>query len=407
MIMKFIISESQYGKLLNKILNEEENKEISDTRMFIEKFYEKYNRLPRYSELEQMNNKFVKDIYPEHPRSNSKISNWIKNYAPDFKNEITKIANEKNILISSNSPFGKVFTSFDGKHRFESQFESIFYNIFALENLQNELEYETREFLEDCGKIPDFYWRNKNVLIEIGGMTGEKYWQKLSGAKNCLESEGLEVVIFNVRKDQKKHDYIKFYKEICEFFGFQVRDEVIKDPSLIVDFREFTTEKRQEYIDSLIQKFDRTAGETDMLTKFLMSLGYQGIKDYKEKKDLGRYQTSTPGIRKEVVDLITKGNRIDDIAKILSDKYGIKISSNSVDYQISQAKKYGELPLGRTNKELFDKKREKIVWPDKEELSNLLKTKSMVQIGKQIGVSDKSVKKRAQKYGLMKKNEKN
>ena len=50
----------------------------------------------------------------------------------------------------------------------------------------------------------------------------------------------------------------------------------------------------------------------------------------------------------------------------------------------------------------YNKNRDKIVWPQKEELEELIENNSMVQIGKMLGVSDNAVKKRAKKYGILK-----
>ena len=81
--MKILISERQF-----RVIQETQ----SENEIFVRKYYEKYKQLPRQSELAQLKTQKVGDIYPGHPRANSTISSWVKNFAPDF----TSIANKFN-----------------------------------------------------------------------------------------------------------------------------------------------------------------------------------------------------------------------------------------------------------------------------------------------------------------------
>lgn len=384
--MKIIITESQYRLLI-------ENE--SETEIFLKKYLEKYGNLPIYSELEQLRTIKVGDIYPEHSRANSPVSSWIKNYAPDFNQSILKISDDQDIIFKNNKGGGR-YISFDRKHRFESKFESIFYNIFALEGLQDKLTYGSNKFREDCQKKPDFIWEDKKIVFEIGGMEDEKYWKNLERAKQCIESKGYDVIIFNTRKDQKKHNFVEFYIQVCEACGFEIQEEVVDDITIIMKLTEFTKQQRQEEIDKLINKFDRTRGQTDRLINYLRQLGYEGIKDYKEKNDLGRFQTSESGIRKKVVELLMQKTKIDDIAKSLS------VAPSYVDTLISKAKELGEIPKDFSNKSFFDAQRRKDNYPSRDELKKLLDQNiSWVQLGKMYGVSNNAMKKRAKTLGLI------
>lgn len=391
--MKIIISERQY-----KLLRENENE------IFVRKFFEKKGQLPQYNQLAQMKNNKVGDIYPEHSKAHLKISNFIKNEFPDFSKISNKIAGENDIIFGSNKGIGKPILSFDGKHKLESNFENIFYNTFALEGLNDELTYEPKEFMKDCKKKPDFLWKQKNTIIEIGGMESESYWENLTRAEECFKSKGYNVVIFNVRKDQKKHDFLKFYKDVCDEFGFPVRDEVISDVNLILKLKPITLQQIRSEVDKFATSFERKRGETDMLSKNVKTLGYSGIKDYKRKQDLGRFKDSVTGIRKRIVELINQKHKIDDIAKILSSELGREISPRLVDHNISIAKDLGELPKVATNKEYLDAQRRKSNYPTKDELETLIKNKiSWKEMGRIYGVSDNAMRKRAQVMGLIEK----
>lgn len=390
--MKILISERQFRVI-------QENK--SENEIFVRKYYEKYKHIPRQSELAQLKTQKVGDVYPEHPRASSTISSWVKNFAPDFTTIANKIANEEDIIFKSKKR-GATYISFDGKHRFESKFESLFYNIFALEGLESELIYESKEFLKECGKIPDFTWENKKIVVEIGGMEDEKYWSKLYDAESCISSQGYEVKIFNTRKDQKMHNFVEFYKKVCDSFGFEIRNDVVSDITKIMGFTEFTKQERQNEIDRLINKFDRTRGETDRLTNYVKQLGYSGIKQYKEKHDLSRFRDSETGIRQKVVELVKKQYKIDDIARILSSETGKNISSRIVDHNIKKAKELGELPQGAINKDYLSISKRKENYPSKDELGNLIKKGvSWSEMGRMYGVSDNAMKKRARSMQLI------
>jgi predicted DNA-binding protein YlxM (UPF0122 family) len=130
--MKIIITERQY-----RLIQENE----SENEILIRKYYEMYNQLPKYNELTQLKNKKVGDIYPEYSKPNSLLSSWIKNFAPDFNQIINKIANENDILFKkSNKMGGQRVVSFDGKYRFESKLESVFYNDMSFQQIANRLD---------------------------------------------------------------------------------------------------------------------------------------------------------------------------------------------------------------------------------------------------------------------------
>jgi hypothetical protein len=382
--MKIIITETQLNVLL-----ESENIDINlENLKFLEKFYEKEKTMPYYKVLENLSNKKVGDYYPEHFKANVNLKTFVNNYA-NLKSLISILEDKYGIKVNNKKTRHRTYVSVDGNYRFKSLFENIFYNIFVQYGLDNKLIYESIEFYSDCEKIPDFKLEDEKLLIEIGGMETQKYWENLENAKECFKKKGYNTKIINVRDDQKNHRYLKFYENICELFGFPIKEDILQDPIKIINFRNIDTNFMKDYIDKQINRFDRKRGETDMLTKFIKHFGYEGINDYKIKHDLGRFENSESGIRKKVIELVKKKLKIDDIAKELG------ISSRTVDFHIKNAKKLEELPNEPTNKAERDFENRKVVdRPSKETLEkDLAELGSYNKVGHKYGVSHAAIKK--------------
>jgi hypothetical protein len=383
--MKIIITETQFNALI-----ESEDTGINPQNLkFLEKFYEIEKTMPYYKVLENLSNKKVGDYYPEHLNANVNLKTFVNDYAPDLKEIISVLEDKYGIKVNNKGSRHRTYVSVDGKHRFKSLFENIFYNIFVQYGLANKLIYESREFYTDCQKIPDFKLEDEKLVIEIGGMEEQKYWENLENAKECFEKKGYNTKIINVRDDQKNHRYLKFYENICELFGFPIKKDILQDPIKIINFRNIDRDFMEDYIDKQINRFDRKRGETDMLTKFIKHFGYKGINDYKIKHDLGRFENSDPGIRKKVVDLVKEKLKIDDIAKKLG------ISSRTVDFHIKNAKQHNELPKVPTNKDVRDFENRKVAdRPSKETLQkDLEELGSYNKVGQKYGVSHAAIKK--------------
>lgn len=372
--MKIIITESQYNFLL-------ESEQINlDNLKFFEKYYEKHQKVPKYKELETLSNEKVGDYLPKHPKADVNLKTFVNNYVPDL-NLIRTFLEKKYDILSTGT-----YVSVDGKYRFKSLFENIFYNIFAQYGLSNELKYESRDFFKICRKIPDFLWENKKIVIEIGGMEKQEYWEKLSNAKQCFEQKGYDPIIINARDDQKNHRYLKFYENICELFGFPIKEDILNDPQKIINRRNIDKNFMQDYIDKHISRFDRKRGETDMLTKFLKHLGFDGVNDYKRKKGLTRFKNSVS--LDDVVELVKSGMKYNDIANQLG------ISRSGLDEKIAHAKEIGKLPNEIINRGLRDLERRKVEdRPSQEELEkDLEELGSYNKVGQKYGVSHAAIK---------------
>jgi hypothetical protein len=383
--MKIIITEAQFNVLI-----ESDNVDINyENLKFIEKFYEIEKTMPYYKVLENLSNKKVGDYYPEHSKANINLKTFVNNYSPDLKTIISVLEDKYGIKVNDKETRHRTYVSVDGKHRFKSLFENIFYNIFVQYGLGNKLIYESREFYRDCQKIPDFKLEDEKLVIEIGGMEKQEYWEKLENAKECFNKKGYNTEIINVRDNQKNHRYLKFYENICELFGFPIKEDILENPIKIINFRNIDKKFMEDYIDKQINRFDRKRGETDMLTKFIKHFGYKGINDYKIKHDLGRFENSESGIRKKVLELVKEKLKIDDIAKKLG------ISSRTVDFHIKNAKQLGELPKEPTNKAERDFENRKVVdRPSKETLEKELeKLGSLNKVGHKYGVTHATIKK--------------
>jgi transposase len=392
--MNIIILESQ----LKSLIESEKIGINPENLIFIEKFYEKENFLPTYKTLENLPQKKVGDYYPEHPNANVNLKTFVNIYGRDLNDIRSMLEDKYKIKVNDKKTRHRTYVSVDGKHRFKSLFENIFYNIFVQYGFADKLIYESREFYADCQKIPDFKLEDEKLVVEIGGMEKQEYWEKLENAKECFNKKGYNTKIINVRNDQKNHRYLKFYENICELFGFPIKEDILKNPIKIINFRNINEKFMKDYIDKQINRFDRKRGETDMLTKFIKHFGYEGINDYKTKHDLGRFENSESGIRKKVVELVKEKLKIDDIAKKLG------ISSGTVDFHIKNAKQHNELPKVPTNKDVRDFENRKVAdRPSKETLEkDLEELGSYNKVGQKYGVSHATIKK-----WINKNNEKN
>jgi hypothetical protein len=94
------------------------------------------------------------------------------------------------IKVNDKKTRHRTYVSIDGNHRFKSLFENIFYNIFVQYGFADKLIYESREFYADCQKIPDFKLEDEKLVVEIGGMEKQEYWEKLENAKECFNKKG-------------------------------------------------------------------------------------------------------------------------------------------------------------------------------------------------------------------------
>jgi predicted transcriptional regulator len=379
--MKIIITESQYNFLL-------ESEQINPENLnFFEKFYEEEKFLPTYKTLENLSNKKVGDYLPEHPKANVNLKTFVNKYVPELSLILSLLEKKYGVLPTKKESGYGTYVSIDGKYRFKSLFENIFYNIFVENGVGNELEYESRDFYKDCKKIPDFLLENEKKVIEIAGMEKQDYLEKLQNAKECFKNKGYETIIINVRKDQKNHRYIKFYENISELFGFPIREDILENPIKIINYKNIDKNFMQDYIDEHINRFDRKRGETDMLAKFVKHLGYDSINDYKRKKGLIRFKDSVS--LEDVVELVKSGMKYDDIANQLG------ISRTGLDKKILHTKEIGKLPNEVINKDLRDIERRKVAdRPSKEELEkDLEELGSYNAVGKKYGVSHAAIKK--------------
>lgn len=371
--MKFFLSENQLKRII-------ENSVVDHNKIFAEKFYEKYGRIPTYKTLESSSNIKVGEIYPEHPKANVNLKTFVNKYFSNLNDILNELTEKYNIVPNR-------YVSIDKKHRFRSLFESILYNVFVLEGKSSELVYEPKELLRKCSKLPDFLWEKENTIIEIAGMEDEKYFKRLEKGTKCFENEGYKVVVFEVRNLEKSHKYLEFYEKICEVFGFNKSQDIIDSPSKIIDFVNVDKKYMMEYVDLYINKFDRTRGETDMLDKFLKILGYRGIKDYKNKIGLPRFQSSVSSDR--IIELVKQKKKYEDIANELG------ISKNTVIERIRKAKEQGLLPKDVVNWEERSLEKRKV--KERPSLDQLKKDfeelNSWEKVGQKYKVSSNSIRK--------------
>jgi len=109
-------------------------------------------------------------------------------------------------------------------------------------------------------------------------------------------------------------------------------------------------------------------------------------------KELYKNQKQIDGINIKFIELEEIYN--ENIKKYKKKNVEIKCECGNIFIQKSKRQKY-------CSYECSTKYRRKVIWPTKEELSELLKNSTLVSISKKYGVSDNAVKKWAKSYNLL------
>lgn len=198
--------------------------------------------------------------------------------------------------------------------------EKIVYNTFKMNNIK--LQYEDPKvrfnFVENGNiirKKPDFYWPEKDMIIEVAGLSDQKafggnYLKKLKKAKKELESKGKKMIILDYYT--YKNNPQGFYKYVCETFGFSYNPDDFWNAMKSVGYDE---SKYLETAKDLIMKGgSKTRGERDKMQKIITQIlnkprptndikgspsGYESVWDFKRETGIG-LRWSDPELRKKV-----------------------------------------------------------------------------------------------------------
>lgn len=280
--MRYIITEEQLDRLIPP--------EDID---FVKQYKKEMNRYPNWRGLQQMDLR-VGDIMPNHSKKDLKVRTFMDNYLKkNLSSIVSKLSFESDEAIERGPLGSRNYVTIDGKKALRSELEALTYNIFALENLTNEIEIDSKRFKKDCGgKEPDFVWEKKKIIIEVAGMEDEEYKNKLEIAEDCFKRLKYTVYVINARPFEKQGKYVEYYSYVCKLLGFKPNQDVIESPYKYLGYKEVDREFRQNYIDDNINKLplDRTQSYT--LNKYINQLYGYGIKEYKIKNNLSRFRHS-------------------------------------------------------------------------------------------------------------------
>lgn len=273
--------------------NQVENLIPQEHEDFVVAWLNENDSLPRFRQLQQIGQR-VGETLPTHPMSKMTTKEYVDKYLGKFLQLINaKLANEMGISLEDLKTGSQKYVSKDSKKILRSELEILTYNIFVLENVANQIEVDSKRFKKLCGgKEPDFVWENRKIIIELAGMEGEKYWNKLNFAEDCFKKLGYTVYVIDARKFEKQKKYVLYYKYLCELLGFDVKQEVIDSPFKYLGFTELKKEHKEKYIQDNIDKIPYTTGQRYKLNKYLNQLYGYGIKEYKRRQGMKRFRRS-------------------------------------------------------------------------------------------------------------------
>ena len=248
--------------------------------------------------------------------------------------------------------------------------EIITYNTFKMNGIILEHEPEDQVFTytyigldglpKTAKKIPDFYWREKNMMIEVAGFRDDgaiakNYSTKINAAKEEMLKQGREYVILDYFKDRNNTQ--KFFKTVCDTFNFKY--DMADYPKAITGYKGVDRnycEKEVKRILSMTTK-ESTGGErrraavmiNNCLSKTIETpegteeVAYTG--KYEVRDDMGILRRSNPEVRNRVQEAWCKSPFVGPkkVAIVYNEIYDDRISHNTVEIIINR------------NKDMFDK----------------------------------------------------
>jgi hypothetical protein len=180
----------------------------------------------------------------------SEFEPWLKNPKPlgwqailynylkpkEFDTKIKPLIGEMRPEFEDFSSFSKIGAKnhiVDGL-RMASLGEVIVYNTFKMNGiiLEHEPQHQifTYRYVDSNGvtsslkrKIPDFYWKEKNMMIEVAGFKDSdtvdvNYTRKMVAAKEEMDKQNRKYIILDYHKDRNNKP--NFFKLVCETFNF-------------------------------------------------------------------------------------------------------------------------------------------------------------------------------------------
>jgi hypothetical protein len=267
----------------------------SDDVEFVKKYKEKIGSYPTFRKLQE-DPSTVGQIYPEHPKANIKLKTYVDIYLRKNLGSIVALISTKEGDLIPKKRTGKGWTSektmktLDSKHLLRSELEVLAYNIFYINGVADEISVDDYSFMETCGKIPDFYWKKKNLVIEIAGLEDENYKQKINDAIPCFESLGIKPIIIWSRKYYKTQKYREFYLDFCKLMNFPINKKVLDNPYEEIGPQNLDKKYMQKFIDDNVRNYNKTTTDVYKLNKYIQHLYGIGLKEYQKKLNIPRYE---------------------------------------------------------------------------------------------------------------------
>jgi hypothetical protein len=236
----------------------------------LKNFWLKYKKLPRHNRLKNNSRGIkVKELFNDYP-SDISVSTWLQYKGAKKFNELyLKLLDEFNLYEQNEreKKGGKNYIVTDSKGRdilLRSNGEVIAFNVLKYYGLDQEVEIDSRKFYNFCGEISkevDFLLPNKKVIIEIAGMRGKGYFDKLEKSKQCIENLGGEEVGWRfeyIMTENKPPKYI--HDKIVDILNINNSNY---DNNEILNYKSLDKDKvRNHLIDNLIKSENNPYNET-------------------------------------------------------------------------------------------------------------------------------------------------
>jgi hypothetical protein len=316
----------------------------------------------------------------------SEFEPWLKNPKPlgwqailynylkpkEFDTKIKPLIGEMRPEFEDFSSFSKIGAKnhiVDGL-RLASLGEVIVYNTFKMNGiiLEHEPPHQifTYRFVDSNGvtselkkKVPDFYWKEKNMMIEVAGFKDNdsidiNYSKKLIAAKEEMDRQNRKYVILDYHKDSNNKP--NFFKLVCETFNFNYNpDDYYKSVSYKGIDRAYCEKEVRRILRMPVK--DTTGAERaraatmirDCLSKTVKTsdgtkeVGYTGNRD--ARHDMGLYKSTNPEVWDKVQQAWCKSSYVSakNTAKSYNEMFDDKINHNTVSIIMNR------------NRDMFDK----------------------------------------------------
>ena len=277
----------------------------------------------------------------------------------EFDTKIKPLIGEMRPEFEDFSSFSKIGAKnhiVDGL-RMASLGEVIVYNTFKMNGiiLEHEPPHQifTYRYVESNGvtsslkrKIPDFYWKEKNMMIEVAGFDDSdtvdvNYTRRMIAAKEEMDKQNRKYVILDYHKDRNNKP--KFFKLVCETFNFNYNPDDYYKSITYKGIDRAYCEKEVERILRMPVK-DTTGAERARVSRMMKDClsrtvyndeGTQEVSydsKWDVRRDMGLLKSTNPEVRDKVQQAWCKSSYVSakNTAKSYNEMFDDKINHNTV-----------------------------------------------------------------------------